>query len=129
MGTPAIVQNDQIRGMCAIHQVPSPSSGAPQPSPGPLHFSAPLISGLAATVKIGGRPAAVTGSSGMNTPAHVGLHASDPFATPSRQEGRVLSGSPTVRFGGQQAANASSSVTCCSEPGSLVPTVANVMIG
>jgi len=129
MGQPAIVQNDQIQGMCATHQIPSPSSGAPQPSPSPMPFSAPLMSGLATTVKIGGKPAAVMGSSGMNTPAHVGLHVSDPFAVPTQQEGRVLSGSPTVKFGGQMAANSSSSVTCCVEPGTLVPTVANVMVG
>jgi uncharacterized Zn-binding protein involved in type VI secretion len=129
MGQPAIVQNDQITGTCATHQVPNSSSGAPQPSPSPFPFSAPLTSGLATTVTIGGKPAAVMGSSGMNNPPHVGLHPSDPFMTPTRQQGRVLSGSPTVTFDGQKAANASSSATCCVEPGSLVPTVANVMVG
>jgi uncharacterized Zn-binding protein involved in type VI secretion len=129
MGQPAIVQNDQITGMCAVHQIPNPASGAPQPSPSPLPFSAPLLGGLATTVLIGGKPAAVMGSTGMNTPPHVGLHLSDPFVLPTRQEGRVLTGSPTVRFGGQMAATVSSTATCCVEPGSLVPTVTNVMIG
>ncbi len=78
MGSPAIVMNDRITGMCAIHQIPNPPSGAPQPGP-PMPFSAPLLQGLEASVLIAGQPAAVLGSSGMNTPPHVGLHASDPI--------------------------------------------------
>ena len=128
MATPAIVMNDRITGTCAIHQIPNPATGAPQPAP-PMPFSAPLTSGLATTVTIGGKSAAVLGSSGMNTPPHVGLHASDPFVRPTMQEGRVVSGSATVLIGGQPAATASSSVTCCSTPGSLVPTTTNVLIG
>lgn len=128
MGSPAIVMNDRVTGTCAIHQVPNPASGAPQPGP-PMPFSAPLVSSLVSTVLIGGKPAAVMGSSGMNTPPHVGLHVSDPYVVPTMQEGRILSGSPTVRIGGQPAANASSSVTCCATPGSLVPTTTTVLIG
>jgi uncharacterized Zn-binding protein involved in type VI secretion len=41
----------------------------------------------------------------------------------------VVSGSPTVTFGGQPAATAQSSVTCCATPGSFVPTVTTVLIG
>jgi uncharacterized Zn-binding protein involved in type VI secretion len=129
MGTPAIVQGDKVTGVCAIHQVPNPASGAPQPSPAPLPFSAPLLQGLSTTVLIGGKPAAVLGSSGMNTPPHVGLHPTDPYMTPTLQVGRVSSGSTTVLIGGQPAATMSSSVTCCVEPGSLIPTVTTVLIG
>lgn len=128
MGSPAIVMNDRITGTCSVHQIPNPASGAPQPGP-PMPFSAPLVSGLASTVLIGGKPAAVMGSSGMNTPPHIGLHVSDPYAVPTMQEGRILSGSATVHIGGQLAANASSSATCCLTPGSLVPTTSNVLIG
>ena len=42
----------------------------------------------------------------MNTPPHVGLHASDPFMAPPMQIGRVVSGSPTVMIGGKPAATA-----------------------
>ena len=128
MGTPAIVQNDRITGTCAIHQVPNPTSGAPQPAP-PMPFSAPLLGGLEMSVKIGGLPAAVVGSSGHNTPPHVGLHVSDPYAVPTMQEGRVVSGSTTVLIGSKPAATVSSSVTCCTTPGSLIASVATVTIG
>ena len=57
-----------------------------------MPFSAPLIDGLATTVLIGNKPAAVAGSSGMNLPPHVGLHPSDPFMSPSNQKGIVVAG-------------------------------------
>ena len=93
MGTPAAVMGDRITGTCAVHQIPNPASGVPQPSP-PLPFSAPLLTGLSTSVVIGGKPAAVVGSSGYNTPPHVGLHVSDPFVVPTLQEGRVAWAAP-----------------------------------
>lgn len=128
MGSPAVLQADHITGTCATHLVPNPSSGAPQPAP-PMPFSAPLTQGLSATVRIAGKPAAVVGSSGLNTPPHVGLHATDPFFTPSIQVGRIVSGSATVRIGGLPAASSSSSVTCCSTGGTVVGTAATVLVG
>jgi uncharacterized Zn-binding protein involved in type VI secretion len=128
LGAPAIVMNDQITGQCPNHMMPNPASGAPQPSP-PLPFSAPLTLNLANTVMIGGKPAAVAGSQGMNTPPHVGLHPSDPFMAPPTEMGQVVQGSMTVMFEGKPAANAQSMCTCCVVPGSLVPTVTDVLIG
>jgi uncharacterized Zn-binding protein involved in type VI secretion len=127
MGAPAIVMGDQVQGMCAIHQVPSPV-GNPVLGP-PMPFSAPLTMGLCQTVLIGGKPAAVMGASGINTPSHVGLHATDPFLAPPLQVGRVISGSPTVLFGGQPAASATSSATCCMTPGTLAPSTTTVLVG
>jgi len=127
MGAPAIVMGDRVQGMCAIHQVPTPA-GNPTPGP-PMPFSAPLTLGLCPTVLIGGKPAAVVGASGLNTPPHVGLHASDPYLAPPMQVGRVTSGSPTVTFGGQPAASATASATCCLTPGTLVPSGATVLVG
>lgn len=130
MGAPAIVQNDRITGMCAVHQVPNPATGAPQPSPAPLPFSAPLLQGLVSSVLIGGLPAAVVGSSGVNTPPHVGLHVADPFVVPQLQEGRITVGSASVFIGGQPAASANAStIMCAGVPGTLVPSVATVLIG
>lgn len=128
MGSPAIVTGDQITGQCAIHMIPNPASGAPQPSP-PLPFSAPVTLGTIATVLIGGKPAAVAGSSGLNVPPHVGLHPADPYLAPPMQIGRVVSGSPTVLIGGQPAATSQSTATCCATPGTLVPSVMTVLIG
>lgn len=127
MGAPAIVMGDQVQGLCAIHQVPSPT-GNPVPGP-PMPFSAPLTTGLCTTVLIGGKPAAVLGSSGLNTPPHVGLHASDPYLAPPLQVGRVTSGSPTVLFAGQPAASATATATCCATPGTLVPSTTTVLVG
>jgi uncharacterized Zn-binding protein involved in type VI secretion len=128
MGAPAIVQDDRISGTCAVHQVPNPTSGAPQPGP-PMPFSAPLQAGLVASVLIGGRPAAVVGSSGLNTPAHMGLHPADPYVAPMAQVGRITSGSASVLIGGQPAAITTSTATCCMTPGTLGPGVPSVLIG
>lgn len=129
MGQPAVVMNDPIVGTCSIHQVPNPSSGAPQPAP-PMPFNAPVTLGLATTVQIGNKFAVVVGSSGTNTNApHGGLHASDPYMAPPSQIGRVVSGSATVTFDGKQAAHAGSQVTMCVEPGTLQASAMDVQVG
>jgi uncharacterized Zn-binding protein involved in type VI secretion len=129
MGTPAVVSGDKITGMCATHLVPGPS-GAPMPSPAPLPFSAPLTTGLAATVLIAGKPAATQGASGVNTPAHAGLHPSDPFLGPPTQQGRVVAGSGTVFFAGRPAAFTGCQVTSCSgAPGQVAGTASTVLVG
>lgn len=125
---PAVVMGDRVTGICPIHQIPGPPVGNPTPGP-PMPFSAPLTLNLATTVLIGGKPAAVMGSQGMNTPPHVGLHATDPFMVPAMQIGRVLSGSATVLFNNRPAASVQSSTMMCTTPGTIVPTVANVLIG
>jgi uncharacterized Zn-binding protein involved in type VI secretion len=124
-----LVMGDKIQGQCAIHQVPNPASGAPQPSPAPMPFSAPLLSGLESTVTIGGKPVAVMGSSGYNVPPHVGLHPADPYMVPTLQEGKVLTGSPTVTAGGKAVATSSSQVSMCAQiPGQPVATVGDVTV-
>lgn len=128
MGVPAVVLGDKITGQCPLHLMPNPATGAPQPSP-PLPFSAPLTLGLCQTVLIGGKPAAVMGATGYNTPPHAGLHVGDPFFVPTTEIGTVVSGSATVLAGGKPAATAQSTCTCCATPGSVVPTVTSVLIG
>jgi uncharacterized Zn-binding protein involved in type VI secretion len=127
VGAPAIVAGDQITGICPNHLIIGPL-GVPVPAP-PIPFSAPLTMGLSTNVMIGGKPAAVVGSSGYNTPPHVGLHASDPFLLPMMEVGQVISGSPTVTIGGKPAATAQSQATCCVVPGQIPPSVSNVLIG
>ena len=128
MGAPAIVLGDQITGQCPIHIIPNPATGIPQPSP-PLPFSAPITIGVCPTVMIESKPAAVVGCTGYNVPPHVGLFPADPFMVPTMQIGTILSGSLTVLFGGQPAATAESSCTCCATPGTITPTVTSVLIG
>jgi uncharacterized Zn-binding protein involved in type VI secretion len=128
MGQP-IVQGDQVQAVCSIHMIPNPATGAPQPSP-PMPFAAPLTTGLAQKVTIGGKAAAVMGSGGVNTPPHIGLHPSDPFMAPPTQQAQIMTGSPTVFIGGQPAATTESQATCCGIPGgTCVPTTTNVTIG
>jgi uncharacterized Zn-binding protein involved in type VI secretion len=129
MGTPAAVMGDQVTGTCPIHQIPNPTTGVPQPAP-PLPFAAPLLTGLATRTMIGGKPAAVQGSSGLNTPPHVGLHASDPFMVPTTQRAQVVMGSTTVMIEGKPAAKTGSSCTICAgTPGQLTGSAATVLIG
>jgi uncharacterized Zn-binding protein involved in type VI secretion len=129
MGTPAAVLGDQINAVCAIHMIPNPATGAPQPSP-PLPFAAPVTIGTVATVLIGGKPAAVEGSSGLNTPPHVGLYPADPYMVPATQIGQVVVGSTSVLIGGQGAASEASQCTVCgSLPGTLAASGATVLIG
>ncbi len=129
MGEPAAVLGDQIVATCAIHLIPNPASGAPQPGP-PMPFSAPITLGTCETVLIGGQPAAVVGSSGFNTPPHIGLHPSDPYCLPNLEVGQVVVGSATVLFGGQPAASAAAQCTVCAElPGQLQASGATVLIG
>lgn len=123
MSAPAIVLGDRIVGVCPNHLIPA----SPTAPAGPQPFSAPLSLGLDSTVMIGGKPAAVLGSSGYNTPPHIPL--ADAWAVPTMQEGKVLSGSPTVLIGGKPAATAQSSCLCCATPGQLTPTVTSVVIG
>ena len=129
MGTPAAVLGDQINAICSIHQIPNPATGAPQPAP-PLPFSAPLTIGTVETVVIEDKPAAVEGSSGLNTPPHIGLYPTDPYMVPATQIGQVVMGSATVLIGGQGAATQASQCTVCGGlPGTLAASGATVLIG
>lgn len=127
MAGSAAVMGDQITGICAGHQAIS-ASGAPMPSP-PIPFAAPLTQQLTTKVMVSGKPAAVVGSSGYNTPPHVGLHASDPFVAPPMQVGRVVAGSTKVFFEGMPAAMTGCQVTMCMAPGTLAGSAATVVIG
>ncbi len=129
MGAPAAVAGDRISGTCAIHQIPNPASGAPQPGP-PFPFSASLTAGLASRTLIAGKPAATAGSSGLNAPPHVGLHPADPFMAPPMQQGQVVGGSATVLIEGKPAATSASTATMCAgAPGTLAGSAATVLIG
>lgn len=129
MAQPA-VQGDVIQGQClpGTHQIPSPV-GNPIPSPSPLPFNGPLQSGLVSSVTIGGKAVAVVGSSGDNTPPHIGLHATDPTQVNVKlQVGQVMSGSPTVTFGGKAAATSQSQCKICGGTATIKCTTTNVTV-
>lgn len=129
MGQPAAVMGDKISATCSIHQIPNPSSGAPQPGP-PMPFSAPLLQGLSTTVMIGNKPAVIAGASGYNTPPHIGLHAADPSMVPVQQKGTIVKGSASVFFDGKPAAATGATCTVCAGlPGQLAGTASTVLIG
>ena len=124
-GSPAAVAGDRITGLCAGHMIPSPTGTAPAP---PLPFSAPLTTGLATKVLIGGKPAAVVGSGGISTPPHTGL--ADAFAAPPTQRGVVVSGQPSVLVEGKPIATLKSRCSMCLGPATtLVATAATVLVG
>ena len=128
MGQPAAVQGDAIMGTCVGHMIPG-AAGAPAPAP-PMPFNAPLMMGLEMSVLIGGKPAAVMGSSGFNQPPHVGLHPSDPYLVPTAQEGKVTVGSATVMFGGAAAAHMGSmAMIDFGIPGNIMASAVDVLIG
>lgn len=127
MGEPAAVMGDRVTGTCAGHTVPAPS-GNPTPAP-PLPFVAPLQSDLASSVLIRGKPAAVVGSRGVNTPPHAGLHPSDPHLAPAAQAGTVVGGSASVLFESKPAAKTGSACTLCLGPGTLTGSAVTVLIG
>ena len=125
MGSPAVVSGNLITGTCANHLIPSASGTQPA---GPLPFSAPLTQSLSTNVQIGGQPAAVVGSNGVNTPPHPGI-VDGAFASPTMQVGRIASGSTSVLIGGLPAANTSSQALCCVAKGAVGPGVPTVQIG
>lgn len=131
MGTPAAVLGDRIMGTCVGHLIPAaPPPGASAPAP-PLPFAAPVVQGVATSVLIGGKPAVVQGSAGLNTVApHAGLHPADPAFLPAMQRGTVIAGSTTVLIEGKPAAPTGSRCQLCLAPaGNLVGSVVSVLIG
>lgn len=129
MGQPAVKLNDTVTGQCAGHTIPAPN-GAPTAAP-PMPFSAPLLQQLTTTVKVEGLPAAVEGSSGLNTPPHTPpLHPSDPQFAPIQQKAEVTKGSSTVNFDGKPAAYSSCQASICtSRQGMANGTASTVLIG
>jgi uncharacterized Zn-binding protein involved in type VI secretion len=99
------------------------------PAP-PLPFAAPVVSQVAPTVLVGGKPVVVAGSWGVCAPPQVGLHASDPFMAPPLQRGAVVAGSLTVMAEGKPLATTAATCTICfGLPGTLVASGATVLVG
>jgi uncharacterized Zn-binding protein involved in type VI secretion len=115
MGQPAAVQGSQVIGV-DTHIVLVPSPGGPVPTPLPHVFAGMLDGGLASSVKIGGQPAGVVGSTATNSPAHIPTPPGTSFATPPANLGTVKMGSGTVTICGQAAARMGDPVSTCNDP-------------
>ncbi|GIE35158.1 PAAR motif protein [Actinoplanes italicus] len=111
MGSAAATEGDRVTGTDTHLVIPS-SGGPPVPTPAP--FSGRLDGGLSSDVRIGGRAAAVVGSTVTNSPGHV--PSGGTFAVPPRDSGTVAAGSATVRINGKPAARSGDTVLTCNDP-------------
>jgi uncharacterized Zn-binding protein involved in type VI secretion len=131
MGLPAAVNGSSVVAVdMHIVLVPAP---APVPTPLPHPFSGRVDGGVVASVKIGGQPAAVVGSTASNSPPHVPTPPGTAFQKPPANSGTVFLGSATVRVGGKQAARNGDPVATCNDPvdmpvGQLI-AVGTVLVG
>ncbi|KAA0240151.1 MAG: PAAR domain-containing protein [Dehalococcoidia bacterium] len=130
MGQPAAKQGDLITATDThIFLIPSP--GGPVPTPLPSPFSGQLTMDLSPDVRIMGLPAATVGSIGINMPPH--LPQGGPFQRPPTNQGRIITGSATVRINGKPAARNGDTAMTCNDPADLpvgtVVAAGTVLIG
>lgn len=115
MGQPAAKGNDQVVATDThIVMVPAGPSLVPTPLPHPV--TGILNGALVATVKIGGQPAAVVGSTADNQPPHIPTPPGTSFQRPPANRGTVQVGSATVRIGGKSAARNGDTAMTCNDP-------------
>jgi uncharacterized Zn-binding protein involved in type VI secretion len=109
-------------------------AAAPVPTPLPHAFSGTIDGGVVPTVKIGGQPAAVVGSTSSNQPPHVFTPPGVSFQVPPQNQGTVHIGSATVKIGGKAAARNGDAVVTCDDiaptaPKGQIVAVGTVLIG
>jgi uncharacterized Zn-binding protein involved in type VI secretion len=130
MGQPAAKEGDMIVAT-DTHIVMIPTPGGPVPTPLPHPFTGQLDGGLSSDVNIGGKPAAVVGSTASALPSHI--PQGGPFQTPPANSGEVQMGSGTVFINGKAAArNGDTALTCnapSDAPVGTVIAVGTVFIG
>ncbi|HRC85103.1 MAG TPA: PAAR domain-containing protein [Thermoanaerobaculia bacterium] len=132
MGQPAAKANDAVLAT-DTHIVMVPAGPSLVPTPLPHPFTGKITGGTVATVKIGGQPAAVVGSSADNQPAHLPTPPGVSFQKPPANRGKLEVGSATVKIGGKAAARNGDIATTCNDPadapvGSVV-AAGTVLIG
>jgi uncharacterized Zn-binding protein involved in type VI secretion len=115
MGKPAAKANDQITSV-DTHIVLVPSANGTVPTPLPHAFAGKIDGGTISSVKIGGQPAAVVGSTATNTPSHIATPPGTTFQKPPSNKATIQTGSATVKIGGKQAARAGDTATTCHDP-------------
>src|SRR3954447_4726266 len=115
MGQPIAKANDQVIAT-DTHIVMAPAGPSLVPVPLPHTFSGKITGATAATVNVGGQPAAVVGSTASNVPAHVPTPPGVSFQKPPANKGTVQMGSSSVRITGKQAARNGDTVMTCNDP-------------
>ena len=134
MGQPAAKEADQITAADThIVMVPSPP-GSPVPTPIPGHvFSGILDGGLSGDVKIMGKKAATVDSTATNKPSHVPMPPGTAFQKQPSNQGKITTGSATVKINGKAAARAGDTAETCNDPKDLpvgkVVAAGTVLIG
>jgi uncharacterized Zn-binding protein involved in type VI secretion len=127
----AAKQGDRVLAV-DVHVVLVPGT-PPVPTPLPHPFSGPLSGGLSTDVTIAGKPAAVTGSTADNVPAHIPTPPGASFQSPPANRGTVQAGSPTVTINGKAAARAGDPVLTCNDPADVpagtIVAAGTVLIG
>ena len=118
MGMPLAKQNDQVLAT-DTHIVLVPAGPSLVPTPLPHPFVGMINGGLATTVKIGGQPAAVVGSTADNLPPHIPTPPGTSFQKPPANKGTIQVGSATVRIAGKSAARNGDVVMTCNDPADL----------
>jgi uncharacterized Zn-binding protein involved in type VI secretion len=115
MGQPAAKQNDQVTAT-DTHIVMVPAGPSLVPTPLPHAFVGQINGGVVSSVKIGGQPAAVVGSTADNTPAHLPTPAGVSFQKPPANRATIQMGSSTVKIGGKSAARNADTAMTCNDP-------------
>ena len=132
MGLPAAIATSQVLST-DTHIVLVPTPGGPVPTPLPHPFSGMIDGNTVATVKVGGQPAAVVGSTATNSPAHLPTPPGASFQKPPANQGSVFIGSFTVKIGGKLAARNNDPVATCNDPADVpvgkIVAVGTVLIG
>ena len=132
MGQPGAKQHDQVIAT-DTHLVMVPTPGGPVPTPLPHPFTGQISGATVSTVRIGGAPAAVVGSTADNLPAHIPTPPGTGFQKPPANGGTIQMGSSTVRIGGKPAARNGDTALTCNDPADApvgtVIAAGTVMIG
>ena len=116
MGQPAAKQGDQVMAT-DTHIIMISTPGGPVPTPLPHPFTGMLDGSLSSDVNVEGKPAAVQGSTGTNSPAHV--PQGGPFQKPPSNRATVQLGSGTVFINGKPAARNGDKAMTCNDPADL----------
>lgn len=118
MGMAAAKQGDQVIAV-DTHIVMVPAGPSLVPTPLPHPFSGKLQGNLATSVRIGGQPAAVVGSTAKNSPQHIATPPGTTFQSPPSNEATIKVGSSSVRIEGNAAARQGDTAMTCNDPADL----------